>query len=83
MCDQCEFSNPEENLINAIIYGTNNKAQEKLLQMPVTLTLQQTLTVCRHFESLKLHIEQIRPTKSVDYLRKRQQKSKKKIDQAD
>ena len=84
ICDQCEFSNPEENLIDAIIYGTNNnKAQEKLLQMPVTLTLQQTLTVCRHFESLKLHIEQIRPTKSVDYLRKRQQKSKKKSGQAD
>ena len=41
ICDQCEFSNPEENLIDAIIYGTNNnKAQEKLLQMPVTLTLQ-------------------------------------------
>ena len=30
-CDQYEFSNPEENLIDAFIYGTNkNKAQEKL-----------------------------------------------------
>ena len=84
ICDQCEFSNPEENLIDSVMYGTNNnKAQEKLLQVPVTLTPQQTLTVCRHFESLKLHIEQIRPTKSVDYLQKRQQKSKKKSDQAD
>ena len=63
ICDQCEFSNPEEKLIDAIIYGmNNNKAQEKLLQMLVILTLQQTLTVCRHIESLKFPIEQIRPT---------------------
>ena len=51
--------------------------------MPVTLTLQQTLTVCRHFESLKMHIKQIRCTKSINYLQKIQQKSKKKSDQAD
>ena len=37
--------------------------------MPKTLNLQQCLTVCRHYESLKLHIEQIRPNKSVDYLK--------------
>ena len=51
------------------------KAQGKLLQTPKTLNLQQCLTVCRHYESLKLHIEQIRPGKSVDYLRKCHNKS--------
>ena len=41
-----------------------------LLQTPKTLTLQQCLSVVRHYESLKLHIQQIRlDTRSVDYLR--------------
>ena len=33
------------------------------------LSLQQCLSVVRHYESLKLHIQQIRPDKSVEYLR--------------
>ena len=44
---QCEFSNTDERLINAIIFGTNcTKAQDKLLQTPKTLSLQQCLSVC-------------------------------------
>ena len=31
--------------------------------------MQQCLSVVRHYESLKLHIQEIRPDKSVDYLR--------------
>ena len=70
ICNQCEFSDPDERLIDAIIFGTSIvKVQDKLLQTPKTLNLQQCLTVCRHYESLKLHIEQIRPGKSVDYLK--------------
>ena len=34
-----------------------------------TLSLQQCLSVVRHYESLKLHIQQIRPDKSIEYLR--------------
>ena len=49
---QCEFSEMNERLIDAIIFGTNCiKAQDKLLQTPKTLSLQQCLTVCRHYES--------------------------------
>ena len=61
----------DDRIIDAIIFGTNCiKAQDKLLQTPRTLTLQQCLSVVRHYESLKLHIQQIRPdTRSVDYLR--------------
>ena len=65
-------------LIDAIIFGTNCiKAQDKLLQTPNTLSLQQCLTICRHYESLSLHIQQIRSDKQVEFLRKRHQKSKK------
>ena len=77
ICDQCEFSDPDERLIGAIIFGLSIvKAQDKLLQMPKTLNLQQCLTVCRHYKSLKLHIEQIRPNKSVDYLKQHHNKKK-------
>ena len=37
------------------------KTQDKLLQIPKTLSLQQCLIVCRHYESLKIHIQQIWP----------------------
>ena len=74
---QCEFSNVNERLIDAIIFGTNCiKAQDKLLQTPKKLSLQQCLTVCRHYESLNLHIQQITPDKHVEYLKKCLQKSK-------
>ena len=39
---QCEFSDVNERLIDAIIFGTTCvKAQDKLLQTPKTLSLQQ------------------------------------------
>ena len=68
---QCKFPDMDDHIIDDIIFGTNCiKAQDKPLQTPKTLTLQQCLSVVRHYESLKLHIQQIRPdTRSVDYLR--------------
>ena len=68
---QCEFPDMDDQIIDAIIFGTNCiKARDKQLQTPKTLTLQQCLSVVHHYESLKLHIKQIRPnTRSVDYLR--------------
>ena len=67
---QCEFSDIDEQLIDTIIFGTNCvEAQDKLLQTPKTLSLQQCLTVCHHYESLKLHIQQIRPDKHVEFLK--------------
>ena len=71
LAHQCEFSDPDERMIDAIIFGTNFiKAQDKLLQTPKMLSLQQCLTVCHHYESLKLHIQQIRPDKHVEFLRR-------------
>ena len=78
LAKQCQFELVEERsrLIDAIIYSTTiNKAQEKLLQMPITLTLDQCLSICRHYENLKYHLEMIKP-RSVEYLQKRHNKSK-------
>ena len=51
LAKQCQFEPAEEKscLIDAIIYGTSIvKAQEKLLQTPKSLTLEQCLSICRH-----------------------------------
>ena len=77
---QCNFSDMNERLIDVIIFGTTCvKAQDKLLQMPNTLNLQQCLTVCRHYKSLSLHIQQIHSgsDRQVEFLRKHHPKTKK------
>ena len=69
-----------ERLIDAIIFGTTCiKAQDKLLQTPNTLNLQQCLTVCRHYESLSLHIQQIHPgsNRHIEFLCKHHPKTEK------
>ena len=66
----CEFPGMEDCIIDAIIFRTNCvKAQDKLLQTPKTLLLQKCLSVVRHYESLKMHIQQIRPDRNINYLR--------------
>ena len=80
LAHQCDFSDMNERLIDAIIFGTTCvKAQDKLLQTPNTLNLQQCLTVCRHYESLSLHIQQIHSgsDRQVEFLRKCHPKTKK------
>ena len=67
-------------LIDVIIFSTMCiKAQDKLLQMPKTLSLQQCLTVCRHYGSQSLHIQQIHPgsDRHIEFLHKCHPKSKK------
>ena len=74
LAKQCQFEPVEEKsrLIDAVIYGTSiTKAQEKLLQTPITLTLDKCLGICRHYESLKYHLETIKP-RTVEYLQKKQ-----------
>ena len=54
LAKQCQFDPVEEKsrLIDAVIYGTSiSKAQEKLLQTPIMLTLDQCLSICQHYES--------------------------------
>ena len=68
-CVPCQFSDDEEHLVDAIIYGTKvQKAREKLLQMPKHLTLHDCLKICHHYESLQYHLNVVKPTdKPVEY----------------
>ena len=73
LCVQCQFSDDEEHLVDAIIYGTKvQKAGEKLLQMPKHLTLHDCLKICHHYESLQYHLNVVKPTdKPVECITKR------------
>ena len=63
LCVQCQFSDDEEHLVDAIIYGTKiQKAREKLLQMPNHLTLCDCLKICHHYESLLYYLNVVKPT---------------------
>ena len=60
---QCQFSDDEEHLVDAMIYGTRvHKVREKLLQMPKHLTLYDCLKICCHYESLQYHLNVVMPT---------------------
>ena len=60
---QYQFDNIDEHLIDAIVFGYKSKtAQDKLLQMPIRMTLEECLLIYHHYESLQWHINTIRPT---------------------
>ena len=62
---QCQFENINQCLTDAIVYGCKSKkAQDKLLQMPIRMTLEECLLICRHYASLQWHINTVRPTGS-------------------
>ena len=63
LCVQCQFSDEEEQLVDAIIHGTKvQKAREKLLQMPEHLTLCDCLKICHNYELLQYHLNVVKPT---------------------
>ena len=63
---QCQLDNIDEHLIYAIVFGCKSKkAQDKLLQMPTRMTLEECLLICRHYESLQWHISTVRPTGEI------------------
>ena len=70
LCVQCQFSDNEECLVDAIMYGTKvQKAREKLLQMPKNLTPHDCLKICRHYESLHYHLNVVKLTdKPVEFI---------------
>ena len=63
---QCQFENINEHLIDAIVYGCKSKkAQDKLLQMPIWMMLEECVLICRHYESLQWHINTVRPAGEI------------------
>ena len=81
LAKQCQFENINECLIDAIVYGCKSKkAQDKLLQMLIWMTLEECLLICKHYESLQWHINTVRPAgseiKAMDGLARRCPKAK-------
>ena len=63
---QCQFENINKHLIDAIVYSCKSKkSQDKLLQMPIRMTLKECLLTCQHYESLQWHIDTIHPSSDV------------------
>ena len=83
LAKQCQFDNINERLIDAIVYGCKSKkVQDKLLQIPIQMTLEECLLIYRHYERLQWHINIVRPTgediKSMDGLTRRCPRPKSK-----
>ena len=63
LAKQYQFENINECLIDAIVYRRKSKkVQDKLLQMPILMTLEECLLISRHYQSLQWHINTVRPT---------------------
>ena len=80
LAKQCQFDNIDEHLIDMIVFGCKSKkAQNKLLQMPIRMTLEECLLICRHYKSLQWHTNTVRPAgdavKAMDGLARRYSKS--------
>ena len=64
---QCQLDNIDEHLIDAIVFGCKSKkAQDKLLQMPIRMKLEECLLMFRHYESLQWHINTVKPTGEIE-----------------
>ena len=54
---QCQFENIDEHFIEAIVFGCKSKkAQDKLFQMPIRMTIEECLLICHHYKSLQFGI---------------------------
>ena len=77
---QCQFGNINECLIDVIVYGCKSKkAQDKLLQMPIQMMLEECLLICRHYENLQWHNNTVRlagEIRAIDGLTRQHSKSK-------
>ena len=63
---QCQFENINKHLTDAIVFGCKSKkAQDKLLQMPIQMMLEECLLICRHYESFQWHINTVRLTGEI------------------
>ena len=69
LVEACQFTNPEEHIIDALIFGSSSKrTQSKLLEFDKTLTLNQALEIARTEEITNSQMKSISST-HVDALR--------------
>ena len=66
LVDECRFTNPNENIIDALIFGSNSKrTQTKLLDKDATLSLDTALDIAWAEEVTSNQIKEISPGTST------------------
>ena len=66
LVEECRFTNPDEHIIDALIFGSNSKrTQTKLLDKDATLTLDTALDIARTEEVTSNQIKEISPGTST------------------
>ena len=66
LVEECRFTNPDEHIIDALIFGSNSKrTQTKLLDKDTTLTLDTALDIARTEEATNNQIKEISPGTST------------------
>ena len=64
--EECRFTNPDEHIIDALIFGSNSKCtQTKLLDKDATLTLDTALDISQTEEATNNQIKEISPGTST------------------
>ena len=69
---ECKFTNPDEHIIDVLIFGSNNpRVQSKLLEYDATLTLNKAVSIARTQEATSNQLQDIRGSQitTVDALR--------------
>lgn len=63
LVSECKFTNTEEHIIDALIFGSNNsRVQSKLLEQDATLTLDKAIDIARTQEATSHQLHDIRGT---------------------
>jgi len=61
LVNECEYTNPDEHIIDALIFGSNNpRVQSKLLEHDATLTLDKAINTARTQEATSNQLQDIR-----------------------
>ena len=59
--NECKFTNPDEHIIDALIFGSNNpRVQSKLLEYDASLTLNKAMSIARTQEATSNQLQDIR-----------------------
>ena len=69
---ECKYTNPDEHIIDALIFGSNNpRVQSKLLEYDSTLTLNKAVSIARTQEATSNQLQDIRgsQTTTIDALK--------------
>ena len=72
LVNKCKFTNPNEHIIDTLIFGSNNpRVQSKLLEYDATLTLNKAASIARTQEATSNQLQDIRGSQitTVDALR--------------